>query len=45
MKVTIDDDDGLPRWDSYVNVLGANGKKINTSGRFEFPYNVVFPKQ
>jgi hypothetical protein len=41
IKVTTDDEDGLPHWDSFVNVLDATGKKINTSGRFEFPYNAV----
>jgi len=39
MKVTTNDQDGLPHWYSYVNVLDSNGKKINTSGRFEFPYS------
>ncbi|GBU22941.1 hypothetical protein R80B4_02854 [Fibrobacteres bacterium R8-0-B4] len=38
IEVTTDDEDGLPHWDSRVNVLGTKGKKINTSGQFEFPY-------
>jgi len=39
INLTSDDEDGLPHWGVYVNVLDASGKKINTSGRFEFPYN------
>ena len=39
INVTTDDEVGLPHFESYVNVLDANGKKINESGRFEFPYN------
>jgi len=40
IKVTTDDEDGLPHWDTYVNVLDPTGKKISTSGRFGFPYDV-----
>jgi hypothetical protein len=39
MRITTDDENGLPHWESYVNVLDVNGKKINTSGRFEFPFS------
>lgn len=39
MKVTTDDEDGLPNWEVHINVLDGNGKKISTSGRFEFPYS------
>ena len=39
MKVTSNGEDGLPSWESYVNVLDANGAVISGSGRIEFPYN------
>jgi hypothetical protein len=37
--VTNDGGEGLPNWESYVNVIDANGSEISASGRFEFPYN------
>jgi len=40
IKVTTDDEDGLPHWDSRVKLLDPTHKKmIHTSGRFEFPYS------
>ncbi|MCL2183202.1 MAG: hypothetical protein FWB85_07010 [Chitinispirillia bacterium] len=39
IKVTSAKDNGLPNWESYVNITDSSGKKISSSGRFEFPYN------